>query len=242
VLYTTGSDGSSNISIVNMDGTNRQQLTFDVSDNFTPSASPDGLYIVFSSTRTGNRCIWRTDIDGSNPKQLTYGIDARAPDISPDGRWVVYWDAWTGTKSLWKVSIEGGDPVQLTDYYSELPVISPDGKQIAFVFLDERVSPKRKRIAVTLFEGGPPARVFDLPQPPGQTVGWTSDARALTYLDARNGVYNIWAQPLDGGSPRQLTNFTTDQIFAYAWSRDGKLLACARGNQKSDVVLISSIR
>jgi TolB protein len=217
-------------------------LTFDAGDNFSPSVSPDGRYIVFASTRTGSRCIWRTDIDGSNPKQLTDGIDARGPDISPDGKWVVYWDAGSGTRTLWKVSIDGGSPVQLTDYFSRAPSISPDGKQLVFFFLDESVSPKRFRIAVIPFEGGPPAKVFDLPELPGQAVRWTSDARALTYLDTRNGVYNIWAQPLDGGAPRQLTNFTSDQIFAYAWSSDGKQLACARGNQISDVVLISGIR
>jgi Tol biopolymer transport system component len=143
---------------------------------------------------------------------------------------------------LWKISIEGGTPVQLTDYFSRHPSISPDGKQIVFFFTDEKATTKRTRIAVISFEGGLPAMVFDFPLLPGQAVRWSSDGRALTYLDARNGVYNIWAQPIDGGAPRQLTNFTTDQIFAYAWSGDGKQLACARGNQKSDVVLISSIR
>jgi len=217
-------------------------LTIDARDNVKPSVSPDGRYIVFVSNRTGDRCVWRMDIDGSNPKQLTYGIDARGSEITPDGKWVVYWDVGSGKRTLWKVSIEGGNQAQLTDYYSRLPAVSPDGKQIVFVFLDERATPKRARIAIIPFDGGPPARVFDFPQPPGQTVRWTFDGRALTYLDTRDGAYNIWAQPLDGSPPKALTNFTTDRIFAYAWSHDGKRLACARGNQISDVVLINAIK
>jgi len=242
IVYTTRARGSSNIWLVNADGTGQKQLTIDARDNVKPSVSPDGRYIVFVSNRTGDRCVWRMDIDGSNPKQLTYDIDARGPEITPDGKSVVYWDVGSGKRTLWKVSIDGANQVQLTDYYARSPVVSPDGKQIAFVFLDESVTPKRLRIATVPVAGGPPAKVFDFPQPPGQTVRWTSDGQALTYLDTRNGVYNIWAQPLDGSPPKQLTDFTTDQIFAYAWSRDGKRLACARGNQISDVVLINAIR
>ena len=239
ILYATRVRGSSDIWIMNADGTGQNQLTVDTRVNGNPSVSPDGRYVVFVSNRTGNRCIWRMDIDGSNPKQLTYGIDARSPEITPDGQWVVYSDVGSGKLTLWKVSIEGDNQVQLTDYYSVGPAVSPDGKQIAFIFLDEQVTPKRSRIAIIPFDGGPPTKVLDLTP---RRIRWTSDGRALTYPDTRNGVPNIWAQPLDGSPPKQLTNFTTDQIFAYAWSRDGKQLACARGNRNSDVVLISAIK
>ena len=36
-----------------------------------PAVSPDGRYIVFSSASAGTTDIWRMDIDGGNPKQLT---------------------------------------------------------------------------------------------------------------------------------------------------------------------------
>jgi len=49
-------------------------------------------------------------------------------------------------------------------------------------------------------------------------------------------------QPLDGGPPRQVTDFKSDRIFGFEWSRDGKQLALARGTESSDVVLISGFR
>jgi Tol biopolymer transport system component len=55
-------------------------------------------------------------------------------------------------------------------------------------------------------------------------------------------VSNIWSQPLNGGKPVQLTNFTTGRIFNFDWSRDGKWLALARGSMTNDVVLISDLR
>jgi hypothetical protein len=37
-----------------------------------------------------------------------------------------------------------------------------------------------------------------------------------------------------------LTKFPTSNIFAFAWSRDGKQLAFSRGQRKSDVVMMSN--
>jgi hypothetical protein len=56
------------------------------------------------------------------------------------------------------------------------------------------------------------------------------------------GVSNIWIQPLDDNSPKQLTDFKSDRIFSFDWSRDGKWLALARGPEQRDVVLISDLR
>jgi hypothetical protein len=49
---------------------------------------------------------------------------------------------------------------------------------------------------------------------------------------------NLWTLPLDGGPPRKITAFVSDQIIHYAWSRDGKQLLLTRGKESSDVVLI----
>ena len=68
----------------------------------------------------------------------------------------------------------------------------------------------------------------------------TPDGRAPAYVDHRN--QNVWAQPLDGGPPRQVTGFKSDQTFSFAWSRDGKQLALARGSQTSDVVTVTDFK
>jgi WD40-like Beta Propeller Repeat len=73
-------------------------------------------------------------------------------------------------------------------------------------------------------------------------VRWTRDGRAVTYIDTRNGVSNLWLQPITGGPARQITNWTEQQIFSFAWSRDGKRIIAARGSRKDDVVLIKDAR
>jgi hypothetical protein len=39
-----------------------------------------------------------------------------------------------------------------------------------------------------------------------------------------------------------LTDFKSDRIFSFDWSRDGKQLAIAHGAEVSDVVLISDFK
>ena len=242
IVYTSRTQGFVNIRIMNADGTGQRQLTAEPGGSFGPSVSPDGRYVVFTSNRTGNYCVWRMEIDGSNPKQLTNVASAQNAEITPDGRWVVYSGTETGLSNLWKVPIDGGSPIRLTDYTSSGPVPSPNGKLIAFKFVDEQATPKRQRFAIMTVEGGQITKVFDLPQPLEQMIRWTPDGRALTYVDTRDGISNNWAYPIDGSPPKQLTGFKSDRVFGYAWSRDGKQLAVARGSIATDVVLISAFR
>jgi Tol biopolymer transport system component len=141
-------------------------------------------------------------------------------------------------------SIDGGEPVRLTDKWTQNPTVSPDGSLIACFYREDQPN-ARTRVAVIPFAGGEPVKVLDLPRPsfsgaPG--LRWTPDGRALTFIDTINGVSNIWSLPLDGGAPKQLTDFKTDQIFAFDLSRDGKQLALSRGTQTSDVILIRNFR
>src|SRR6266536_2222740 len=53
IVYVSRASGNPEIWIMNADGTNNKQLTFDVSRKGEPSVSPDGRYIVFTSTRAG---------------------------------------------------------------------------------------------------------------------------------------------------------------------------------------------
>ena len=49
------------------------------------------------------------------------------------------------------------------------------------------------------------------------------------------------SQLLDGSAAKPVTDFKTETIFRYDWSRDGKKLARARGTVTSDVMLIKNL-
>jgi len=247
IAYTSRESGLTDIWSMGQDGKDQKQLTADAATNLAPWATPDGRYIIFMSTRRGAsrnlRSIWRMDIDGGNLKQLTGGPGDIYPKSSPDGRWVVLNSTRSGALRAWKVSIEGGEPVLLIDKWTSNPTVSPDGNLVAcFYREDPRNAPK---VAIIPFAGGDPVKVLDLPRPSFTSAAglrWTPDGRALNYIDTINGVSNIWSLPLDGGPPKQLTDFKTDQIFWFDFSRDGKQLALSRGTQTSDVILIRDFK
>ena len=184
------------------------------------------------------------DTAGGNLKQLTAEQSGRFPQSSPDGRWVVF-QSRVGASMAWKVSIDGGGPVRLTDKWISNPTVSPDGSLVACWYRDDQPNTPTK-VAIIPFAGGDPVKVLDLPRPSFTSdagLRWTPDGRALTYIDTINGVSNIWSLPLDGGPSKQLTDFKTDQIFWFDFSRDGKQqLAVSRGTQTSDVILIRDFR
>jgi serine/threonine protein kinase len=246
IVYTSRESGLTDIWSMGQDGKDQKQLTAHAATNLDPWATPDGRYIIFSSTRksastdAGNlRSIWRIDTDGSNLKQLTGGAGGRFPQSSPDGRWVVF----QSTRSAWKVSIDGGEPVRLTDKLTTNPTVSPNGNLVACWYRDDQPNTLTK-VAIIPFAGGDPVKVLNVPSSVTINAGlrWTPDSRALTYIDTINGVSNIWSLPVDGGTPKQLTEFKTDQIFWFDFSRDGKQLVLSRGTQTSDVILIKDFR
>jgi serine/threonine protein kinase len=245
IVYMSRASGSGDIWSIEQDGKNQKQLTAHARANIYPWATPDGRYIVFTSTRArSTRSIWRMDSDGGNLKQLTEGPSDISPQSSPDSRWVVFSSSRSGSSRVWKLSIDGGEPVRLTDKWTANPTVSPDGSLIACFYREDQPD-ARTKVAVIPFAGGEPVKVLDLPRPsfsgaPG--LRWTADGRALTFIDTINGVSNIWSLPLDGGPPKQLTDFKTDQIFWFDLSRDGKQLALSRGTQTSDVILIKDFR
>ena len=216
----------------------RKQLTANAGDNVVPAVSADGRYIAFMSDRTGAFHIWRMDIDGGNLKQLTDHHDEEVPNISPDSQWVVY-EMYLNKSTIWKIGIDGGQPTEITDKYSGNPVFSPDGKQIACLYLAQPAG--SQTLAILPSEGGEPIKTLPFTGPI-TNLRWTVDGRALVYGVTKNGVTNLWAQPIDGSAPKQLTNFASERIFTFDFSRDGKQVALSRGTATSDVVLISNFK
>ena len=238
LAYASQASGNLDLWIAAEDGRQPRQVTRDSAMDVLPVATADGRYLVFVSNRGGRSNLWRVDLDGGNLKQLTPGGGAISPSLSPDSQWVVYVASNDGHDSLWKVSIDGGPPIQLCPKVVGRPIVSPDGRWIAGYYPDGAAN--RTRVVVLPFAGGEPRVIEELAPTEWTVMQWSPDSRALTYIVTRQGVSNLWNQPIDGGPARPLTDFTTDQIFRFAWSIDGRRLAYERGQDLNDIVLISN--
>jgi len=208
-----------------------------------PNVCPDGHYVVFDSLfrgGSGNSNIWRMDASGGNLKQLTNGTQNNHAVCGGDGRWVYYMDQQDETR-LARVSIDGGTPQTV----SKLPIdnqfdVSPDGKTAAFATL-QHSGEHKERLALVSTDSGE-AREVDFERQLSGLIRFSPDGRAVVYPTRSNGVDNLWLQPVDGSKGRQITDFTSEHIYDFHWSFDGKQLAMVRGHTDSDVVLVRDMQ
>ena len=241
IIYTTRLGAFQDLWSVKPDGTDNQQLTFNSKANFSPAVSPDGRFIVFVSTRSGDPNIWRANRDGSEPIQLTSdpGIEGQ-PVVTADGRWVIYHlNDSEKQMSIWRISIDGGAPERLVASEASRPVISPDGRFIAF-----RSGPTKPgdapQIAVMSTDGDHSIQQFAIPAVANaRYFKWSADGKSIIYVDTVSGSSRLFSQPIGGGEPKQIAEFKDKRIYSFDISQRGFGIAMALGSETSEALMIT---
>ncbi len=239
IAYTSNAGGISDIWTMYADGSGIRQLTVGANARLGLSVTADEKQLVFAAERDGKYNLWRIDIDGSNLTRITNGDGEFYPQCTLDGRWIIY-QSGGNHPMLWKMPIGGGEPTQITKTKAQRPSISPDGKFVAYHYLESIAEGSRWGIGINSIEEGKRIKRFDFPSTVVERlVKWTRDGKSIAFLNNLGGVPNIWLQPVEGGEAKPMTEFSSDSIITFNWNADGSRLALIRGVETSDVLLIN---
>jgi Tol biopolymer transport system component len=119
----------------------RSRLTFDPGHDRMPIWSRDGSTVYFLSDRGGNNDVWRRPADGTGQPELVFDLEENLGTISlsPDGEWLLARSSAgtssTAARDIYAVPLndeEAATPLLATDYRELNPVVSPDGRWIAY--------------------------------------------------------------------------------------------------------------
>jgi dipeptidyl aminopeptidase/acylaminoacyl peptidase len=206
-----------------------------VPDAVRPTGSPDGRYLFF--TAPGLSGLRRVDADGRNRTELITGNDAPA-EVTPDSRLVLFLSSRRGTQTAWMVPVDGGPATELANVGAgaDSLSISPDGRQLV-----ARSRGTRGEVVMTVCDFPACNIRREFPSPGAGRVRWTPDGSGIAFVEGGT-PRNIFVQPVDGGPPRQLTNFLDSSITDFAWSPDGQRLAVAREALSRDIVLFKRVK
>jgi serine/threonine protein kinase len=200
-----------------------ETFTYSGSDN-SPSTSPDGRTIAFSSARNGRRQIWLKQIAGGGETARTQGPDDSSPRFSPDGASLLFLRVEQGQRNLYRTAVLGGEERRLL---SEVDFAdwSPDAGAIAFAGL----SPQRYAVVgIVQADGSSRRDLHTVPDWVPWSLAWSPDGQWLLAAFVPE-VGTTGAQvkliPVGGGEPRELRNQTVvDLGSTAAWTGSGELI------------------
>ena len=132
IVFTSERDGNRNIYLMNIDGSEIQQLTFHESADYEPIFSPDGESIVFTSERDGNKEIYIIFPESKKLENLSnIPGDDWNPRFYPDNQKIVFQSNRDGNWEIYMMNLNGEGQTNLTNHPSTdysfvvLPLINP---------------------------------------------------------------------------------------------------------------------
>jgi hypothetical protein len=226
VVFASNRDAQNDIYVMNADGSQQTRLTTDLSNDRSPSWSPEGRQIAFVSNRDGNFEIYKMNADGTNQTRLTTNT-ARddAPVWTADGSKIVFQRGGSSAGEIYSMNTDGTAQKNLTNDPAPdfTPATSARGSKIAFG--SERGG--SGGLFTMALNGRALTRVTTTSGTDGRP-NWSPTGNDIVFLrDVTGTDDDIYTVHSDGSGLRRVTNTPARDEVHPVWSPDGSKILFA---------------
>lgn len=222
IAYVSTSGGRfKEIYIAHLDGSEKAQVTANRTINLSPSWTPDGRSILYTSYKEGNPSLYLFDLFTSRDTKFSSrsGLNLGGR-WSPDGKSVALALERQGNVDIYLLDHTGKVVRRLTEdpAIDVSPTWSPDGNRLAFVsnrsgspqiYILELANGKTRRLT---YSGGY-----------NTSPDWSPKGDKIAYTGRVSGRFNIFSIGVQGGEPQMLTSNSGDNEDP-SWSPDGRYI------------------
>ncbi|MBV6658990.1 MAG: Tol-Pal system protein TolB [Devosiaceae bacterium] len=134
VMSLLQNDGYSDIYRFDLGAQTTTRLTNSPSIDTSPSYSPDGSRIAFSSDRSGSGQIYVMGADGGNPQRISFGSGVYSTPVwSPRGDLIAFTKQQGGRFLIGVMNVDGsGERILTEGFHNEGPTWAPNGRVLMF--------------------------------------------------------------------------------------------------------------
>jgi Tol biopolymer transport system component len=220
-----------------------------------PRWSPDGRFILLRGQdmkNLNNEGLYKIDVQTGNATTILQSDPSRSLSSaiwSPDGKTIFYTAYRFSSKSgqILARDLETGQekelyaaPPPINNITSSSLALSPDGKQLGFIWPDQPT--RSSALMVIPTAGGVPREIFRVKEPEfisRNALTWTPDGRQLLFLRNRSqsplSKDELWRISAEGGKP-QKTDLAMVGLGAISVHPDGRRLTfTALQNNKNEI-------
>jgi TolB protein len=226
IAFVWARNGAKELAVMDYDGYNVRQLTYDKSLSVRPQWSPDGRKLVYTSYKGGFPDVVEVDLYTGQRRRLASfpGLNSGAT-FSPDGQTLALTLSKDGNPELYTMTVAGGGLHRLTHTHGaeSSPTWSPDGQSIAYVS-DDLGTPQVYSISR---DGGEPTRLTVSPayntEPDWSHPPAGSEMKPMLAVTSRTGKFQIGVYSADTRAVIPLVADGADNEGP-SWAPDGRHL------------------